>query len=93
MRCMWGDYDAGECWHGEPAATCPACHPTRSEADSPWLLVLGALLCAAWVVAAPAALDRELANDEAQARRHRERVERHAPHAPHEIAAAAAPAH
>jgi len=76
VKFMWGDYCAGECWHGEPAATCPACHPTRTEADSPWLLVLGVLLFGAWVFFAPAAFDREMANDEAQERRHRAVVER-----------------
>lgn len=79
MRFMWGDYYADECWHGEPAATCPACHPQRAGDDSPWLLVLGALVFMAWVFLAPDATRRDHANDEAQARRHRERVERLAP--------------
>lgn len=65
MRFMWGD-DGVEFTHDEPA-------------DHPGLLVLAALLFFAWVFFAPAAFDRELANDEAQERRHRAVVERMAP--------------
>ena len=86
MRFMWGDYYAGECVHGEPGVSCRTCHPQREDYDSPWALAFGVLLLIGFFLATPGAIDRELANDEAQARRHRERVERLAPH---ELAAAA----
>ena len=76
MRFIWGDDNA--CVHGEPGVSCQACHPQREDWDSPWALAFGVLLLIGFFLA-PAAIDRELANDEAQARRHRERVERHAP--------------
>ena len=79
MRFMWGDDYAGECVHGEPGVSCRACHPQREDWDSPWALAFGLLLLVAFFLAAPSTIDHELANDEAQARRHRERIERHTP--------------
>jgi hypothetical protein len=55
---------------------CRTCHPQREDYDSPWTLAFGLVLLVAWFLASPGAIDRELANDEAQARRHRARVER-----------------
>lgn len=78
MRFLWGE-DYAPCVHGEPGVNCRTCHPQREDWDSPWALAFGLLLLIGWVLAAPGAIDRELANDEAQARRHRERIERHAP--------------
>jgi hypothetical protein len=79
VKFMWGDYYAGECVHGERGVSCRTCHPQREDYDSPWTLAFCLLLLAGWLLAAPGAIDSELANDEAQARRHREFVERHAP--------------
>jgi hypothetical protein len=79
---VWGNRQSGDCVHGESATECRACHPSQQELiDSPWALVLGLLLIVAALMLGPAAIDRELANDEAQARRHRANVERHAPSA------------
>jgi hypothetical protein len=87
VRFMWGDYYAGECVHGERGVSCPTCHPQREDWDSPWALAFGVLLLIGFFLAAPGAIDRELANDEAQARRHRERIERMAPNTMATVAA------
>ncbi len=76
---QWGDYDAGDCVHGEPGVTCRVCHPQREDYDSPWALVVLALIALGFVLCGPSAIRRELANDDAQARRHRAHVERHVP--------------
>lgn len=71
---IWGDATAGDCVHGEPGVSCRACHPQREDWDSPWTLVAAFALVIGFVLFGPAAVRRELDNDDARQQRHRDRV-------------------
>lgn len=47
---LWTPPTPGDCRHGEPASTCPICHPDHSRLDEPAVRVLLVLLLAALLV-------------------------------------------
>lgn len=62
---LWTPPTPGDCRHGEPASTCPICHPDHSRLDEPAVRVLLVLLLAALLVFGRGSWDRELAFDDA----------------------------
>lgn len=75
MRPLWTPPDSGACVpHGEPAETCPLCHPHRSRVDEPWALLLGLAFLVALALYGRDSWSHELAFDDAVSRAHLARV-------------------